>query len=136
MNFRPLYTLITSFCLATVLVIGLYYYGQDPNNEHIPSNTKHTVVQLLPKPIILNGSQNTSLKNDSLEKLLKSKSTKIISLPDTDLDFSNIISTLPFDLNKISLHFHYNKNEDRVDFDGQSNHRYKSIEVSGILQKY
>lgn len=131
MNLRPLYTILISFCIAILLIVGLYYYGHNSDNEYLSSNFRNTTIQLLPKPIILDEQSNSNLKGSALEKLMITKSDKIISLTDTSIDFSNIIPSLPFDLQKLSINFRYNKTDDRIDFEGHTNRRYQVLEISG-----
>ncbi len=131
MNLRPLYTILTSFCIAILLIVALYYYGHNSDNDTQSSNLKNTTIQLLPKPIILDDQNTPNLKNNALEKLMTTKSDKIISITDATIDFSNVISSLPFDLQKLSIHFRYNKTDDRIDFEGHTNRRYQALEISG-----
>jgi hypothetical protein len=130
MNLKPIYTILISFCIAIGILGGLYYYGNNPDSINSPAHFKNTVIQLLPRPIIIDNT-TTSLKNNALENLLTSKTEKIISIPETDIDFSNIMTNFPFILNKLSMNFRYNKAEERVDFDGQNNKRYQTVEISG-----
>lgn len=132
MNSRPIYTILISFCITIALIIGLYYYGNTPDKITSPANFKNTVIQLLPRPIILDNN-STSLKNNALENLLTSKSEKTLSITETDIDFSNIISIFPFQLQKMSMHFHYNQSEDRVDFKGENNSN-QHLEISGYYK--
>lgn len=131
MNLRPLYTILTSFCIAILLIVGLYYYGHNADSDNQSSNLKNTTIQLLPKPIILDDQSTPHLKNNALEKLMTTKSDKIISITDATIDFSNVLPNLPFDLQKLSIYFRYNKNDDRIDFEGHTNRRYQVLEISG-----
>jgi hypothetical protein len=116
---------IATLIACIVFALGFWFLWTDKSAiEYVVPTESSVTIQLIPSPMIINGSK----KDSRLYELLVNKEDAKVTLPNVDIDIEPIFMATPVALKNLSVIFNYNKQTNRVEFQGQSNgHKYMKI---------
>jgi hypothetical protein len=127
MNIRSVIIVIT--IILAVGGGGFFYQNagkKEANNDN--KVIKKSVIQFIPFPTIISDTEGH--KDNSLYDLLINKSYKLVSISDAEIKFDTSIVKLPFNLRGLVMHFMYDQENNRVNFNGHGFAK-DSVQISG-----